>query len=94
MTSPRQRKKRLAYLKSIQKNETKPATEHNLVVAEKQVPVQKAQTEKVVAAPTAAVVESEVAAKPKKVKNGLAETKSQDQVVVEQKEEVKTQTKE
>jgi hypothetical protein len=40
------------------------------------------------------VVDSEAGQKLKKIKTGLVETKSQDQVVEQPKEEVKTQTKE
>ena len=48
--------------------------------------------EKAVEAPPPPVVESVPVAKPKKTKAGLVELKSQDQVVEQVKEEVKTTT--
>jgi hypothetical protein len=48
--------------------------------------------EKPVETPQAVVVESAPASKPKKTKSGLVELKSQDQVVEQLKEEVKTST--
>jgi|AACY02.14.fsa_nt_gi hypothetical protein len=100
MTSPRQRKKRAAFLakqKTAEMVETKP------VVA---APVVVKQPEQVVATPAPPVVVSEPVAaetsapKPKKLaKNGLVEIKekaktSVDQVVEQTKAEVKTETKE
>lgn len=89
MTSPRQRKKRLALFKAKQKQEE--LVKQNTVVTTKQVEIKKEGPAKPVEAPTPPVVESE--AKPKKPKNALVETKSQEQVVEQTKPEVKTETK-
>jgi hypothetical protein len=100
MTSPRQRKKRAAFLakqKVAEIVETKSAVAAVIVVN---------QPEQVVATPAPPVVVSEpvaaetAAPKPKKLaKNGLVEIKekvesSVDQVVEQAKPEVKTETKE
>lgn len=83
MTSPRQRKKRLAMLKLRQKQQ-KSNTEVNDTVAAV-----------VVAPPPAPVVESVPATlKAKKSKVGLVELKTTDQVVEQKTEEVNTSTKE
>lgn len=89
MTSPRQRKKRLALFKAKQKQEE--LAKQNTVVATQQVEIKKQEPTKLVEATTPPVVESE--AKPKKLKNALVETKPQDQVLEQNKEEVKTPTK-
>lgn len=94
MTSPKQRKKRLAFMKMKENVEQKAVSDHKPVVEQKQVQEQKAQPEKTVAPTTPPVVESEVAQKAKKPKAGLVELKSQEQVVEQVKEEVKTPTKE
>jgi hypothetical protein len=94
MTSPRQRKKRLAFMKMKENLEQKAVSDHKPVVEQKQVQEQKTQPEKTVAPTTTPVVESEVVQKPKKPKAGLVELKSQEQVVEQVKEEVKTPTKE
>jgi hypothetical protein len=86
MTSPRQRKKRLAFLKQKEKEQ-----QNSKPVVSSPAPI------KPVAATPPAVVESAVEpAKAKKpTKNALVEvkaeeTKSQDQVVEQPKQEVKT----
>lgn len=94
MTSPRQRKKRLAIKRLKEKVEQKELSNHKPVVVEKQAPPQAVETPKPVASAPQAVVDSEAGQKLKKAKIGLVETKSQDQVVEQPKEEVKSQTKE
>ena len=93
MTSPRQRKKRAAFLKKQQETVKKVDIEqHKTVVVEKQEVIQKSEPVKSVAEAIASVVVSEGSAKPKKAKTGLVELKSQDQVVEQVKEEVKLST--
>ena len=93
MTSPRQRKKRAAFLRKQQETAKKVDIEqHKTVVVEKQEVVQKLEPVKPVAEPVAPVVVSEASPKPKKTKTGLVELKSQDQVVEQVKEEVKLST--
>lgn len=96
MTSPRQRKKRLALfkLKEKLKKETVVVVEHKPVVVEKQVEEKKSEPAKLVASPPPVVVESAVEPKQKKAKAGLVEMKPQEQVVEQPKQEVKTETKE
>jgi hypothetical protein len=91
MTSPRQRKKRLAAFKLKQKREEE-LLKQKTVVSESQVEIKQEEPVKLVEVPAVTVVESE--AKPKKTKNALVETKSQEQVVEQLKAEVKTETKE
>lgn len=81
MTSPRQRKKRAHFLSMKQKQE------QNLLKG-----VVKVETKPVepVAVTPPAVVESNAASKLKKPRNALVETKPQEQVVEQPKEEVKT----
>jgi hypothetical protein len=93
MTSPRQRKKRLVLKKLKERLEKANVVEHKTVVVEAQAKTEKTEPVKPVASVPPAVVESEVAQKQKKPKAALVEPKSQDQVVEQQKEEVKTQTK-
>jgi hypothetical protein len=93
MTSPRQRKKRLVLKKMKERLEKANVVEHKPVVVEAQAKTEKTEPVKPVASVPSAVVESEVAQKQKKPKAALVESKSQDQVVEQQKEEVKTQTK-
>jgi hypothetical protein len=85
MTSPRQRKKRAALLARKKK------LEEEKVQQSQQAPVVQKMEPKV-EAPPPSVVESASLAKPKKIKLGFAELKSQDQVVEQPKEEVKTST--
>jgi hypothetical protein len=95
MTSPRQRKKRFAILKMKEKLKQEAVVlEHKPNLVEKQVEQKKVETPKAVASPSPAVVESVVESKPKKIKIGSAETKTQDPVLEQAKEEVKTETKE
>ena len=94
MTSPRQRKKRLALKKLKEKLEQAAVLDHNPVVVQKQEPQPKVEPPKPVATPPQAVVESDVGQKPKKAKAGLVEIKAQEQVLEQPKEEVKTETKE
>lgn len=85
MTSPRQRKKRLRLKLAKEKQEatlSKPEVKENTKSAE------------TVASTPTPVVESANTLKAKKLKNALVETKPQDQVVEQQKVEVKTETKE
>lgn len=79
----------MALFKAKQKQEE--LVKQNTVVTTKQVEIKKEGPAKPVEAPTPPVVESE--AKPKKPKNALVETKSQEQVVEQTKPEVKTETK-
>jgi hypothetical protein len=76
MTSPKQRKKRLAVLRAREQASTQEVTT-DVKTVETQPP---------------AVVESPTVPKAKKTKSALVELKSQDQVVEQEKEEVKTQT--
>ena len=78
MTSPKQRKRGLALLRA---REEAAKLEHTI-------------EEKLVETSTAPVVESVAVTKPKKSKTALVELKSQDQVLEQSKEEVKTSTKE
>lgn len=78
MTSPRQRKKRLKLIQARLKKVDK-----ELTLSSKPLEV-----------PPQPMVQSEVPAKIKKPKNALQELKPQDQVVEQQKEEVKIQEKE
>lgn len=94
MTSPRQRKKRLALKKLKEKREQQAVSDHKPLVVEKQVQEQKVESSKPVAAPPQSVVESAVDPKPKKPKQTVAETKSQVQVVEQPKQEVKSEIKE
>lgn len=95
MTSPRQRKKRLAFKKIKEKLEKRSAVvEHKPIVVEKQAHQQKEEPQKTVAAEPQPVVESPPEPKAKKARIGLTELKSQEQVVEQSKEEVKTETKE
>lgn len=86
MTSPRQRKKRLAFLKMKENLEKAVPIEHKPVVVEKQVKTEKIEPVKPVASVASAVVESEVAQKQKKSKAALVELQSQEQVVEQVKE--------
>ena len=86
MTSPRQREKRLAFLKMKENLEKAIPIEHKPVVVEKQVKTEKIEPVKSVAPAPPAVVESEVAQKQKKSKAALVEPKSQEQVVEQVKE--------
>ena len=93
MTSPRQRKKYAAFLR--QKEQEVKATVAVAKPAEPvkaQPPVVVQKVEQTVAVAQPAVVESVPAAKAKKQKSSLVEEKSQDQVVEQPKEEVKTST--
>jgi hypothetical protein len=93
MTSPRQRKKRAAFLKKQEETVKKVNLEqHKPVVVQKQEAIQKSEPVKPVAEPVASVVASEASPKPKKTKTGLVELKSQDQIVEQVKEEVKLST--
>jgi len=94
MTSPRQKKKRLVIKRMKEKLEQNVVPDHKPIVAEKQVPQLTVAAPKPLANPPQPVVDSEAGQKFKKIKTGLVETKSQDQVVEQPKEEVKTQTKE
>lgn len=95
MTSPRQRKKRLAFKKMKEKLEKRShVVEHKPVVVEKQAEQQKEEPKKPVATEPQLVVESPPEPKPKKARIGLTELKPQEQVVEQPKEEVKTQPKE
>jgi hypothetical protein len=94
MTSPRQKKKRLAIKRMKEKLEQKVVPDHKPIVEEKQVPQLTVTSPKPLANPPQPVVDSEAGQKLKKIKTGLVETKSQDQVIEQPKEEVKTQTKE
>ena len=94
MTSPRQKKKRLAIKRIKEKLEQKVIPDHKPIVEEKQAPPQAVEAPKPVASAPQAVVDSEAGQKLKKAKIGLVETKSQDQVVEQPKEEVKSQIKE
>jgi hypothetical protein len=85
MTSPRQRKKGLAILRSIQEAAKSDPIIEAVVVTD---------TEKPVDLQPPPVVESAPASKAKKTKTGLVETKAQDQVLEQNKVEVKTQVKE
>jgi len=91
MTSPRQRKKRLAALKFKQKQEEQ-LLKQNMTLEVKDVEIKKEEPAMPVEVVATPVVESE--SKPKKTKNGLVEMKAQEQVVEQPKVEVKTQTKE
>lgn len=95
MTSPRQRKKRKAFLKK--QEEIKKLSEVKEVVVVKQQPkvetVHVEPAKPVVVAPPP-VVESVPDLKPKKPKNALVEVKPQDQVVEQVKQEVNTEPKE
>lgn len=90
MTSPRQRKKRLAALKLKQKREEE-LLKQKTAVPVTQTELKKEEPVKPVEVSAPPVVESE--SKPKKVKNALVETKPQEQVVEQSKVEVKTETK-
>jgi hypothetical protein len=93
MTSPRQRKKRLALKRMKEKfDQTSAVPQHKLVVAEKQAPIEKSEMEKTVAAATQVVLDSDSAAKQKKTKTGLVEMKPQVQTLEQPKQEVKTET--
>lgn len=94
MTSPRQRKKRLAFKRMKEKLEQNVVTDHKPVVVQKQAEQQKQEPTKPVAQQQQAVVESVPDLKPKKAKIGLTELKPQVQLVEQPKEEVKTETKE
>ena len=78
MTSPRQRKKGLILSK----------------LREDTSPQQEIVPEKTVDAVADIVVDSSTVVKPKKLKTGLVELKSQEQVIDQEKEEVKTKTRE
>ena len=94
MTSPRQKKKRLVIKRMKEKLEQKVVSDHKPIVQEKQEPQLTVEAPKPLAIPPQPVVDSEAGQKLKKIKTDLVETKSQDQVVEQPKEEVKTQTKE
>ncbi len=78
MTSPRQRKKGLILLK----------LREDVITQQEIVP------EKTVDAAADIVVDSSTVVKQKKLKIGLVELKSQEQVIDQEKEEVKTKTRE
>lgn len=91
MTSPRQRKKRLAAFKLKQKREEELLKQKSAaIVAE--LEMKEKEPVRSLEVPPAPVVESET--KPRKTKNALVETKPQEQVVEQPKVEVKTTTKE
>ena len=75
MTSPHIKKKKLLILKQ----------------KEKELEPVKSEPKKVVADPVVPVVESQTVTKAKKPKAGLVELKSQDQVVEQKQEEVKSE---
>ena len=92
MTSPRQRKKRLAIKKMKEKLEERSSvTDHRTVVVEKQATQQKLEIPKAVATQPQPVLESDTAAKQKKPKIGLIEMKPQSEIVQQVKEEVKSE---
>jgi hypothetical protein len=92
MTSPRQRKKYAAFLRQKEqevKGSVQSSKDTEAVKTEK-VSVEQPATS--VAASQQPVLESGAVAKAKKSKSALVEVKSQDQVVEQTKEEVKTPT--
>lgn len=94
MTSPRQRKKRLAFKNIKEKLEKESASiKHKPVVVEMQVQ-KKEETHKTVDPEPQIVIESPPEPRPKKARIGLTELKSQEQVVEQPRQEVKTEIKE
>lgn len=90
MTSPRQRKKRLALLKLRKKQEEqKNLEQQKLTKQENPQPAQQQPVAKPVDPTPPPVVESEATSKVKKSKIALVETKPPDQVLEQSKQEVK-----